>query len=68
MRCFQFQSAVPGGNCDLLTYAGDVNSLGKTIHVIKQNTKASLVVSKEVGLDVKTKSKHMFISREQSAR
>jgi hypothetical protein len=49
-------------------YGDGVNSLGENIRVMEKNTKASLLASKEVGLDVKMKRKHILISREQSAR
>ena len=38
------------------------------MHTVKQNTKASIVVSKEIGLEINTdKSKYMVMSRDQNA-
>jgi len=40
------------GTHQLLVYADDVNLLGGRLHTIKENTKALVVTSKEVGLEV----------------
>jgi hypothetical protein len=49
-----------------LAYADDVNTVGGSIDTIKKNTKALLVASKEVGLEVNPeKTKHMLMSRSQ---
>jgi hypothetical protein len=46
-----------------LVYADDVKMLGGSIHTIKKNTKASVVMSKETGLEVNAnKIKYMFMS------
>jgi hypothetical protein len=51
-----------------LAYADDVNIVGENIHTIQRNTKALLVASKEVGLDVNAETtKYMLVSRCQKA-
>jgi hypothetical protein len=40
------------GTHQLLVYANDVNILGASIHTIRKNTEALLIVSKEMGLEV----------------
>ena len=35
-----------------MVYAADVTILGGSIHSIKKNTEASIVVSKEIGVEV----------------
>ena len=56
------------GTHQLLVYADDDNILGGSIHIIKQNTEALVVASKEIGLDVNAdKTKYTFLSREQIA-
>jgi len=40
------------GTHQLLVYADDVNILGGSIHTIKENTEALVVVSKETGLEI----------------
>ena len=42
----------------LLDYANDVNILGGSIHTIKKNTEALLVVVKEIGLEVNAGQSH----------
>jgi hypothetical protein len=52
----------------LLVYADDVNILGRSVHAIKKNTKALVVASKEIGLEVNAeKTKYMVMSRNQNA-
>jgi hypothetical protein len=52
----------------LLVYADDVNILGGSIHIIKENAKAILVASKEFGLEVNAdKTKYMVMSQDQNA-
>jgi len=47
----------------LLIYADDVNILGGSIHTIKENTEALIIVSKETGLEVNAdETKYMVIS------
>jgi hypothetical protein len=52
------------GTYQLLVYTDDdVNILGGTIHTIKKNTEASVVVSKDIGQEVNTdKTKYMVTS------
>ena len=40
------------GTHQLLVYANDVNTLGGSIHTIKENAETSVVASKEIGLEV----------------
>jgi len=52
----------------LLVYADDVNTSGRSIHTIKENAKALGVDSKEIGLEVNAdKNKYMVMSRDQNA-
>ena len=47
----------------LQVYADDVNILGGSIHAIKKNTEASVVASKQIGLEVNAdKNKCMVMS------
>jgi hypothetical protein len=56
------------GTHQILVYADDVNILGGSVHTIKENAEALVVVSKENGLDVNvSKTKYMFMSRDQNA-
>jgi len=56
------------GANQLLVYA-DVNILGGSVHPIKENTQASLVTSKEIGLAVSSDEiKYVVMSRDQKAR
>jgi len=38
----------------LLVYVDDANILGGSVHTIKENVEVLLVVTKEIGLEVKT--------------
>jgi hypothetical protein len=50
------------GTCQILVYADDVNILGGSIHTIKKNTEALVVISQETGLEViGEKTKYMFM-------
>jgi hypothetical protein len=40
------------GTHQLLVYADDVNTLGRSVHTKKKNTEALVVVSKETGIEV----------------
>jgi hypothetical protein len=52
----------------LLVYGGDVNILGGSIHTIKKNTEALIIVSKEIGLEVNgEKTKYVVMSQDQNA-
>jgi hypothetical protein len=56
------------GTHQLLVYADDVNILGESIHGIKKNTKALVVASTEIGLEVNAeKTKYMVMSRDHNA-
>ena len=52
----------------LLVYADDVNILVRRVHTIKKNKEASVVISKETGLEVNAdKTKYMVMSQDQNA-
>jgi hypothetical protein len=56
------------GTHQLLVYADDVNILGGSIRTIRKNTKALLIASKEIGLEVNAeKTKYMVMSQDQNA-
>ena len=56
------------GTLQLLAYADDVSILGRSIHTVKENAKALVVATKEIGLEVNAdKTKYMVKSREQTA-
>ena len=56
------------GTHQLLVYADDVNILGGGVLTIKKNAEASVVASKETGLEVNAdKTKYMVMSRDQDA-
>jgi len=56
------------GTHQLLVYADDVNTMEGSIHTIKDSVEASVVASKEIGLEVNAdKTKYMVISRNQNA-
>jgi len=51
------------GTHQLLVYANDINILGGSVHAIKENTKALIVASNEIGVEVNAdKTKYMVIS------
>ena len=55
------------GTHQILFYA-DVNKLGGSVHTIKKNTKALIVASKEIGLEVNArKTEYVVMSRDQNA-
>ena len=57
-------------NCahQLLVQAKDVNILGGSIHTIKENAEALVVVSKETELEMNAdRTKYMIMSRDQNA-
>jgi hypothetical protein len=46
----------------------DVNILGGSVHTVKENAKALVVATKEIGLEVNAdKSKYMVMSRDRNA-
>jgi thymidine kinase len=52
------------GTHQLLAYADDVNKLGGSICVVKENAEALVVAAKETGLEVNTdKTKYMVMSQ-----
>jgi len=52
----------------LLVYADDVNTLGGSVHTIKENKEALIVASKEIGLEENAdKTKYIVISRDKNA-
>ena len=56
------------GTHQLLAYADDVNILGGSIHLVKENAEALVVATKEIGLEVNAdKTKYMVMTREQTA-
>ena len=57
------------GTHQLLVYADDVNRLGGSVHTIKENAEALIVVSKETGLEVNSdKTNYMVMPQDQNAR
>jgi hypothetical protein len=51
----------------LPAYADDVNILGGSVHIVKENAEALVVASKEIGLEVCAhKTKYMIMSRDQN--
>jgi len=55
------------GTHHLLVYADDVNILGGTIYIVKENAEALLVATKEIGLEVNAdKTKYMIVSQDQN--
>jgi len=54
------------GTHQVLVYADDVNTLGRSICTTEINIQALVVASKEIGLEVNAdKTKYMVISRDQ---
>ena len=52
----------------LLVYSDDVNILGGTEYTIKENAEASVLASKEIGVEINAdKSKYIVMSRDQNA-
>ena len=55
------------GTNQLLDYANDVNTLGRSVNTAKRNTEALVVASKEIGLQVNAdKTKYVVMSRDQN--
>ena len=55
------------GTYQLLVDADDVNILGGSIHTVKENAEALVVVSMEMGQDVNAdKSMYVVISQDQN--
>jgi len=59
------------GTHQILVYANDVNTLGRSVHNIekkKKNIEVLVVASKEIGLEVNAdKTKYMVMSQYQNA-
>jgi len=56
------------GTHQLLAYADDVNILGGSIHILKENAEALVAATREIGLEVSAdKIKYMVMSRDQNA-
>ena len=56
------------GRHQLLVYAGGVNVLDGNVHTVENNTAASLVTSKETGIEENAdKTKYMVMSPDQNA-
>jgi hypothetical protein len=57
------------GTHQILVYADDINILGESVNTVKENAEASIVVSKEIGLEENAgKTKYMTMSRDQNDR
>ena len=57
-------------NCThrLLAYADDVNILGGSIHILKENAETLVAATREVGLEVNADiTKYMVMFRDQNA-
>jgi len=55
------------GKHQLLGYADDVNTFGGSVHSIKKNALALVVVSKKIELEINAdKNKYMVTSRDQN--
>jgi hypothetical protein len=56
------------GKHQLLAYADDVNILEGSIHILKENAKALIAATREIGLEISAdKTKYMVMSRDQNA-
>jgi len=56
------------GILQLLAYVNDVNILGRSIHMLKENAEALVAATREIGLEISAdKTKYMVMSREQNA-
>jgi sorting nexin-29 len=57
------------GTRQLLAYADDVNILGGSVHIVKDNVEALVVATKDTGLEVNAdKTKYVVMSRNRNAR
>ena len=57
------------GAHQLLVYADDVNIWSRSVHTVRKDIEALVVVSKEIGLEVNAdKTKYMVIYPDQNAR
>ena len=56
------------GTHQLLAYANDANTLGGSIHTLKENAEALVAATRGIGLEVSAdKTKYMVMSRDQNA-
>jgi len=56
------------GTHQLLVYVDDVNTLGGSVHTVKENAESLVVATKEIGPQVNAdKTKYMIMSRDQNA-
>jgi len=56
------------GTHQLLAYADDVNILGGSIHILKENAEDLVAATREIGLELSAdKTKYMVMSRDQNA-
>jgi len=56
------------GTHQVMAYADDVNILGGSIHILKENSEALVAATWEIGLEVSAdKTNYMIISRDQKA-
>ena len=56
------------GTHQLLAYTDDVNILGGSIHILKENAEPLVAATRETGLEVSAdKTKYMIMSRDQNA-
>jgi len=56
------------GTHQLLAYTDDVNTLGGSIHTLKENAEALVTATREIGLEISAdKTKYMVMSRNQNA-
>jgi hypothetical protein len=56
------------GTHQLLVYADDVNTLGRSVHTTKKNTEALVAASREIVLEVNAdETKHIAMPRDQNA-
>ena len=55
------------GTHQLLAYADDINTLGGSIHTLKQNAEALVAATREIGLEVSADiTKYLVMSRDQN--
>jgi len=56
------------GTHQLLAYSDNVNILGGSMHILKENAEALVAATREIGLEVSAdKTKYMVMSQDQNA-